>query len=67
MLVLAKTAVPEEVVPLPMVVPETPFVKVTVSPLGGAGVIVAVRVTLSPTFTVPCETESVVVVVVELF
>jgi len=52
MLVLVNTAVPEEIVPVPMLVPETPLVKVTVSPLGGAGLIVAVRVTLSPAFTV---------------
>lgn len=46
-----KTALPAVVVPLPRVVFEMVSLKVTVSPLGGAGVIVAVKVTVVPTGT----------------
>ena len=52
MVALVKVAVPDEVVAAPSVEPESVSMKVTVSPLGGAGAIVAVKVTLVPTLTV---------------
>ena len=61
--VLAKVAVPEEVVAVPRVDPEVVSMKVTVSPLGGAGATVAVKVTFVPAVTVaPGEIARVVVV-----
>ena len=44
-----KIALPEVVVATPRVVFDFVSLKVTVSPLGGAGVIVAVKVTVVPT------------------
>jgi len=63
MVALVKVAVPDEVVPVPRVEPEVVSTKVTVSPLGGVGVMVAVRVTLVPTVTVACGEIAKVVVV----
>lgn len=51
MVVLEKTPLPEAVFAVPRVVFEVVSVKVTVSPSGGVGVIVAVSVTLVPAFT----------------
>ena len=63
--VLVNTALPDAVVAVPKVEPEVASVKVTVSPFGGAGAIVAVRVVLVPTVTVAWgEMASVVVVCV---
>lgn len=64
MVVLVKAATPEAVLPVPSVLFEIVSVKVTVSPLGGAGVIVAVKVTLVPAFTDPPGAMASVVVVV---
>jgi len=52
MVALVKVAVPDVVVPVPKLEPEVVSVKVTVSPFGGGGVIVAVMVTLVPAVTV---------------